>query len=108
MTDSINSHSTNRLSENDCFETNSTDSHTNSKAGENDRFETTILEDMGEQGSIDGVIIDKEDMIDKNEVIGKHTEKETKSNHSRNASKYDPSLDFPIALRKGQSCNLEE
>ncbi|KAA0025959.1 reverse transcriptase [Cucumis melo var. makuwa] len=39
MTDSINSHSNNRMSENDRSETYSTDSHTNSKVGENDRSE---------------------------------------------------------------------
>ena len=31
--------------------------------------ETAVLEDMGEQGSIDGVIIDREDRIDENEVV---------------------------------------
>ncbi|KAA0061129.1 reverse transcriptase [Cucumis melo var. makuwa] len=64
--------------------------------GENDRSETTFLKDMGEQGSIDGVIV----RIDENEVVAKHTENETKSNNSRNTSKYDPSLDLPIAQRK--------
>ena len=36
MTDSINSHSNNRMSENDRSETNSIDSHTDNKVGEND------------------------------------------------------------------------
>ncbi|TYK03081.1 ty3-gypsy retrotransposon protein [Cucumis melo var. makuwa] len=66
MTDSINSYGNNRMSENDRSETNSTDSHTNSK-----------------------------DRIDENEVVAKHTENETKSNHFGNTSKYDPSLDLP-------------
>ncbi|TYK08587.1 ATP-dependent zinc metalloprotease FTSH 12 [Cucumis melo var. makuwa] len=55
---------------------------------------------MVEQTSIDGVIIDKEDKIDENEVVAEHTESETKSDHSRNTNKYDPSLDLPIALSK--------
>ena len=60
---------------------------------------------MVEQTSIDGVIIDKEDKIDENEVVAEHTESETKSDHSRNTNKYDPSLDLPIALSKGtRSC----
>ena len=36
-----------------------------------------------------------------NGFVAKHTENETKSNNSGNTSKYDPSLDLPIALRKG-------
>ena len=48
MIDSINSHSNNRMGENDRFEMNSTDSHTDSKTCENDRYETTILKDMDE------------------------------------------------------------
>ncbi|KAA0054606.1 reverse transcriptase [Cucumis melo var. makuwa] len=55
------------MSENDRFETNSTDSHIDNKAGENDGFETAVPEDMGEHGSVDGVIIDREDKIDENE-----------------------------------------
>ena len=80
---------------------NSTDSHTNSKTGENDGYETTVLEDMGEQGSIDGVIIDREDKIDENEVVAEHIENKTKSDHSGNTNKYDPYLDLLISLRKG-------
>ena len=45
MTDSINSHNNNKMSENDRSKTNSTDSHIDSKGGENDGFETTIPED---------------------------------------------------------------
>ena len=60
---------------------------------------------MGKQGSIDEVIIDKEDRIVENEVVAEHTENETKSDHSGNKSKYDPSLDLPIVLTKGtRSC----
>ena len=105
MADSINSHSNNIMGENDRSKTNSIDSHINSKAGENDVFETVVLEDMCEQGSIDGVIIDGEDKIDENEIVAEHTENKTKSNHYGNTSKYDPSLNLPIALRKGtRSC----
>ena len=105
MIDSINSHSNKRMSENDRSETNSTDSHTNSKASENDRFETVVLEDIGEQDSINGVITGREDRIDENKVVAKHTENETKLNHFENTSKCDPSLDLSIALRKGtRSC----
>ncbi|KAA0054942.1 putative mitochondrial protein [Cucumis melo var. makuwa] len=100
MTDSINAHNNNKMNENDKPETNSIDLHTNSKVGENDRFETAVLIDMDEQGSIYGVIIDLEDKIDENEVVTKHTENETRSNHFGNISKYDPSLDVPIAMRK--------
>ncbi|KAL4034485.1 hypothetical protein IC575_003132 [Cucumis melo] len=80
-------------------------SHTDNKASENDRPNTVVLEDIGEKGSINEVIIDREDRIDENEVVTEHNENETKSNHSGNTSKHDPSLDLPIALRKGtRSC----
>ena len=46
MADSINTHSNNKMSENDRSETNSIDSHTDSKAGENDRSKTTLSKDM--------------------------------------------------------------
>ena len=93
------------MSENDRPEMNSTDSHTDSKADENDESKTVVLEDMNEQGSIGGVIIDREDKIDENEIVAEHTENETKSNHSENTSEYDPSLDLPMASRKGtRSC----
>ena len=52
MTNSINSHSNNKMRENDKFKTNSTDSYTDNKAGENDEIETTVVEDMCEQSSI--------------------------------------------------------
>ncbi|KAA0041918.1 reverse transcriptase [Cucumis melo var. makuwa] len=67
MTGSINSHSNNRMRENDRSEMNSTNSHTDNKAGENDGSEITVPEDMGEQDSIDSVIIDRDDSIDENE-----------------------------------------
>ena len=47
MTDSINSYSNNRMSENERSGTNLTNSHTDNKAGENDRFETAVLKDIG-------------------------------------------------------------
>ena len=85
--------------------TNLTNSHTDSKGGENDRSEIAILEDMCEQGSINGIILDGEGRIDENEVVVDHTENETKSNYFENTIKYDPSRDLPIALRKGtRSC----
>ena len=38
-------------------------------------------------------------------LFAEHSESETKSDHSRNIIKYDPSLELPIALRKGtRSC----
>ena len=107
MIDSINSHSNNRMSENDRSEMNSTnlDLRTDGKASENNEFETAVLEDMCEQGNIDRFITDGEERIDDSKVVAKHTEKETKSNHFGNTSKCDPSLDLPIALRKGtRSC----
>ena len=105
MTKSINSYNNNRMSEDDKSETNSTDSRTDNKAGENDRSRTAVPEDMGEQGNIDGVVIDREDRINENKVVTEQIENETKSNHSGNTSKYDPFLDLPIALRKGsRSC----
>ncbi|KAA0041353.1 Beta-galactosidase [Cucumis melo var. makuwa] len=107
MTDSINSHSNNRMSENDRPKANSTNSYTNSKASENDRFETVVLEDIGEQDSINGVITGREDRIDENKVVAKHTENETKLNHFENTSKCDPSLDLSIALRKAFTVSLD-
>ena len=79
----------------------SINSHNNNEMSENDRSETAVLKDLGEHCSIDKVIINKEDKIDENEVVAKHTKNETKSNHSGNPSNlYNPSLDLPIALRK--------
>ena len=100
ITNSIDSHSNSRMSKNDKSKTNSTDSHTNNKASENDDYETAIPDDMDGQGSIDGVIVDRENKISENEVVVEHTENEIKSNYSENISRYDPSLDLPTALRK--------
>ena len=72
MIDSINSYSNNGISENDSFEMNSTNSHTDSKPGKNDGSEVAVLEDMGGQDNINGVIIDRENRIDENEVV-EHT-----------------------------------
>ena len=74
MTNSIDSHINNKMSENDKPETNSTNAHTDSKVGENDGsanngFETTILEDMVEKGSTDEVITNREVRVDENEVV---------------------------------------
>ena len=98
------------MSENDKSETNSTNAHTDNKVGETDRFanngsKTIVPEYMVEKGSVNEVIIDREVRVDKNKVIEKSTKNETKQDRSENISKYDPSLDLPIALRKGtRSC----
>ena len=65
MTDSIDSHINNKMSENDRPETNSTNAHTNSKVGENDGStnngsETAVPEDMVEKVSVDEVITNRE------------------------------------------------
>ena len=54
MSDSINSRSNNRMSENDRSEMNSTYVHINNKAGENNESEIGVPEDTGKYGSIDG------------------------------------------------------
>ena len=65
MTDSIDSHINNKMSENDRPETNSTNAHTNSMVGENDGStnngsETAVPEDMVEKVSVDEVITNRE------------------------------------------------
>ena len=82
MTDSIDSHFNNSISENDRFKKNSTSSHTDSKVGENDESENdwskrAVPENMVKKDSVDEVIVD-EDTIDKNEVITEFTENKTK------------------------------
>ena len=76
---------------------------TNSKEGERDRSANNRSETryIVEKGSVDEVITDREIRVDENEVFAESTEKKTKQNHSRNISKYDPSLNLPIALWKG-------
>ncbi|KAA0056225.1 uncharacterized protein E5676_scaffold78694G00020 [Cucumis melo var. makuwa] len=74
MIDPINLNSNNKISKNDRYAANSTDSRTNSKASENNELDTTVLEDMGKQGSIDQVIVDREDKIDENEFVVEHNE----------------------------------
>ena len=45
---------------------------------------------------------------DENEVNAKITENEIREDRSENISKFDPSLNLPIALRKGtRSCNKQ-
>ena len=68
---------------------------------ENDGFEIVVPENMVEKGSVNEVVIDREGKIDKNKVITEFTKNKTKQDHPGNMSKYDPSLDLPIALRKG-------
>ncbi|KAA0025531.1 putative inactive ATP-dependent zinc metalloprotease FTSHI 4 [Cucumis melo var. makuwa] len=72
MTDSIDLHINNRMSENDRFEMNSTNAHTKNKVGENNGstnngFETAVPEDMVEKGSVDKAITDREARVDENE-----------------------------------------
>ena len=74
MIDSIDSHINNKMSENDKSEMNSTNAPTDSKMGENDRFvnnrsEAAVPEDMVDKGGVDEVIIDREDMVNENEVV---------------------------------------
>ncbi|KAA0063757.1 reverse transcriptase [Cucumis melo var. makuwa] len=112
MTDSIDSHINNRMSENDKSEMNSTKAHSDDKVGENDGSanngsETAIPEDMVKKGSVDEVITDRYVKIDENEVVAESTENKTKQDHSGNINKYDPSLDLPIALRKAFTSNLD-
>ena len=76
--------------------TDSINSYSNNRTCENDEYETTVMKNMGEQGSIEEAVIDREDIIIENEVVAEHTE---------NSSRYDSSFDLPIALRKGtRSC----
>ncbi|KAA0046469.1 uncharacterized protein E5676_scaffold1251G00440 [Cucumis melo var. makuwa] len=52
ITDFIDMHINNRMSENDKFKTNSTNTLNDSKVGENDKSETAVPEDMVEKGSV--------------------------------------------------------
>ena len=118
MIDSFVSHINNKMSENNKSETNPNKAHTDSKVGQNggsknNRSETVVPEDMVEKGSVDEVSTDREDRIDENEVstdredridenevVAVSTENDTQD-HLGSISKYAPSLDLPIALRKG-------
>ena len=86
--------------------TNTTNLHIDSKMIERDRSKTIILENIGEQDSVDtGVISDREGSDGGNEVTEKVTKNNTGEDYLENISKYDPSIDLSIALRKGtKSC----
>ncbi|TYK31676.1 putative mitochondrial protein [Cucumis melo var. makuwa] len=56
---------------------------------ENDKFNIVVLKDMGVKDSVDKIEV-------KAETVGNEMEQD----HSGNLSKYDPSLDIPIALKK--------
>ena len=61
---------------------------------ENDKFNIVVLKDMGVKDSVDKIEV-------KAETVGNEMEQD----HSGNLSKYDPSLDIPIALKKDtRSC----
>ena len=51
--------------------------------------------------SIDEAMVHRDNRIIKNMVVAEHTKNKSKSNHSGYSIRYDPSLDLPIALRKG-------
>ncbi|KAA0065411.1 Retrovirus-related Pol polyprotein from transposon TNT 1-94 [Cucumis melo var. makuwa] len=79
--------------------TDTIDSHIDSKQSESDRSETTFPENIY---SVDtGAVLDREGSDGGNKVIEKVTENNIREDRLENISKYDPFLDFPIALRKG-------
>ena len=73
---------------------------------ESDRFEIAIPKNIGEQNNVDtGVISNREGSNGENEVIEKVMENNTRKDCLENITRYDPSLDLSIALRKGtKSC----
>ena len=76
--------------------TDSIDSHIDSKMIESDRSEIAILENIGEQGSVETEVVSNgKGSDDGNEVSAKVTENETREDHSENISKFNLSLDFP-------------
>ena len=70
--------------------TNSIDSHVNNKMGENDRSNTIVSQEMSEN-----------DSVDETEVIAENVGDEAEQDHLVNLDEYGPSLNIPIALRKG-------
>ena len=87
--------------------TDSSYSHIDSKMSKSDRSETTILKSIGEQGNVDTeVILDGKGNNDENEVSARVIKNEIREDRLENIIKFDPSLNLPIALRKGtRSCN---
>ncbi|KAL4038503.1 hypothetical protein IC575_002124 [Cucumis melo] len=73
---------------------NPTEPCTNNTINENDRFDVAVLENVEEKNS-----------GDENEVIIKTSNNEAEQGHTGKLDKHAPSLDLPIALRKGtRSC----
>ncbi|TYK16819.1 reverse transcriptase [Cucumis melo var. makuwa] len=73
---------------------NSTEPCTDNTMNENDRFDIVVLENMEEKNS-----------GDETEVRTETSNNEAAKAHTGKLDKYDPSLDLPIALRKGtRSC----
>ncbi|KAL0554267.1 hypothetical protein IC582_008184 [Cucumis melo] len=67
---------------------------TNNTMNENDRSDVAVLENVEEKNS-----------GDETEVRIETSNNEAKQGHTGKLDKYDPSLDLPIALRKGtRSC----
>ena len=73
---------------------NPIESCTDNKMSENDRSHVAILENMEEKNSGDEI-----------EVRAGASNNEAGQGHTGKLNEYDPSLDIPIALRKGtRSC----
>ncbi|KAL0549431.1 hypothetical protein IC582_013913 [Cucumis melo] len=73
---------------------NPTEPCTNNTMSENDRSDVAVLENMEEKNR-----------GDETEVRIETSNHEAKQGHTRKLDEYDPSLDIPIALRKGtRSC----
>ena len=70
--------------------TNPIDLYVGNKMSENDRFNIAVSEDMGEKDNVDEI-----------EVRAETSGNEIEQDHSGNFDVYDPSLNIPIALRKG-------
>ena len=67
-----------------------------------DRSETVIPENIGEQGNVDiKVILNGNGSNDENDVIAIITRNEIRKDRPENISKFDTSLNLPIASRKG-------
>ncbi|KAA0054163.1 Cysteine-rich RLK (RECEPTOR-like protein kinase) 8 [Cucumis melo var. makuwa] len=73
---------------------NPTEPYTNNTMSENDRSDVAVLENMEEKNH-----------SDETEVRIETSNDEAEQGHTRKHDEYDPSLDLPIALRKGtRSC----
>ena len=78
-----------------------------SKMSESARFKTVIPKNIGEPGNVNTeVILNGKGSNDENEVSVRITENEIREDCLENISKFDPSLNLLIALRKGtRFCN---